>query len=342
MEPGSFGADAPSFWRNSLYYRCVENIKHTPIMPEEITILYMLEFIYMCACAARPMEKEPRVAFGRSVDNQQPYFALIMADILFTVFTCGGAVIAEGVIVTAAHCVVDDRRSPFPIITAKVATDAAINGTVSFRDARVIDIAIPNEFYPDIQPYADKFYGDIALVRIDPNATMESSIVSLPPAIPKRQNLTTDATTLLNEGDLLVASGMGLDETMNSSSVLEYVTVFYSETVPEYSKVVIERDHFIAIDQLEWQDTCIGDSGGPLVIPGKSWTDSDSLDFSGNFSSTDTDILVGIVSYGDSNLICGSNGTFGVYTSVQYWMPWIQDQLAAWNITTNSTTISKI
>lgn len=269
-----------------------------------------------------------------------------MADILIDQFTCGGAVIADGVIATAAHCLVDDRRTPFPIITAKVATNAAINGTMSFRDARVIDIAIPNEFYPDIQPYADKFYGDIALVRVDPNTTIESSIVALPPVPAETAGVEgakmRNMTTQLGEGDLLVASGMGLDETMNSSKILEFVTVFYSETVPEYSKIVIEQDHFIAIDQLEWQDTCIGDSGGPLVIPGKSWTDSHSSDFSGNFSSADSDILVGIVSYGDSNLICGSNGTFGVYTSVEYWMPWIQEQLAAWNIPISNSMASAI
>jgi secreted trypsin-like serine protease len=59
------------------------------------------------------------------------------------------------------------------------------------------------------------------------------------------------------------------------------------------------------------EDTCSGDSGGPLVATGKA---------GGKY------FLIGLTSYGP--LLCGRNGSFGVYTAVHKYRDWIVQTLA--------------
>ena len=56
-------------------------------------------------------------------------------------------------------------------------------------------------------------------------------------------------------------------------------------------------------------DSCSGDSGGPLVY---------------RASQNDPWTLIGLVSFGDTK--CGE-GKAGVYSSVEYFLPWIKANL---------------
>ena len=62
------------------------------------------------------------------------------------------------------------------------------------------------------------------------------------------------------------------------------------------------------------EDSCSGDSGGPLVAAEK---DSSTLNKKPKY-------LIGIVSFGTRK--CGQ-GYPGVYTSIEYYLPWILDNM---------------
>ena len=63
----------------------------------------------------------------------------------------------------------------------------------------------------------------------------------------------------------------------------------------------------IYLNSFSGEDSCSGDSGGPLVSQKK-----------GDFK--EPKYLVGIVSFGTKE--CGT-GYPGVYTSIEYYLPWI-------------------
>lgn len=260
--------------------------------------------------------KYTRVAFGEDVPPEEmPYFATIVStDFLFGPGTCGGTIIGPGTVLTAAHCIVDDYRDPFFDIYVMVKNGTDENGTDAYIDADVSAFAIPDAYYPAMQPYKDQYYGDIALLKISPNVTRHR--VRLPASSEE-----------LEMAPILVGSGRGLTEGNKMSKQLEFVSIQKVSTIPNNSILALEEDHFIAKDVRQIQDTCVGDSGGPLLIPSKYWdtNDTDVLDNKRNLPPFD--IQVGIVSYGEGTFKCGDNNTYGVYTDIMYWRDWIDEQL---------------
>lgn len=75
-------------------------------------------------------------------------------------------------------------------------------------------------------------------------------------------------------------------------------------------------ENFISILCLTFlgEDSCSGDSGGPLVAAEQ---DSSTLNKKPKY-------LIGIVSFGTRK--CGQ-GYPGVYTSIEYYLPWILDNM---------------
>jgi secreted trypsin-like serine protease len=271
-----------------------------------------------------PLPKQARVAYGERVPaSQQRYYALMTAfDQNFGESFCGASVIAEGVILTAAHCVVDDYRNPYDLfVTLFSDKDSKGNGTMKSITTQALDVAIPDVYNPAFADWKDEFYGDIALVRVDPNLT--HSFVLIP------------QTKEESSAPIMLASGMGLDETQKESPFFEFVSLVKKTKPPQYSQLELEKDHFVGVDRavMKQQDTCVGDSGGPVVVPSRYWNVSDP-EIMGNIPNLpEKDILVGIVSYGDGSFECGQSQSFGVYTDVYYWKDWIENQVNEWKST---------
>ena len=78
-----------------------------------------------------------------------------------------------------------------------------------------------------------------------------------------------------------------------------------------YVKQKIVSVHKDNLDLIPGKDSCSGDSGGPLVAQ-----------VEGDFKQSK--YLVGIVSFGTSKC---AQGIPGVYTSIDYYLPWILENM---------------
>ncbi|XP_064102784.1 trypsin-1-like [Macrobrachium nipponense] len=206
---------------------------------------------------------------------------------------CGGSIISNLYILTAAHCVYG--LSPAMVTAVLGEHDwSTASESDSIQKRRVSEIIT----HPDFDSYTQD--NDIALLRlstpVDFPANNEIAPVCLPPAGNLYENVNATVT------------GWGkLSEYGDTSSVLHEVivpTMTNAKCSQLYEEVVTENMLCAGLDEGE-RDACQGDSGGPLV----------TID-----EGTMRMIEIGIVSWGDG---CAAPGKPGVYTRVNRYLEWI-------------------
>lgn len=242
-------------------------------------------------------KKSIKLAQGSpALDDQFPFAASLEIN---GVHACGGVLIRPKVILTAGHCVTnfEDGSLKTPE-TMKVQIGNVIRGQGTRYPVEQVVI-------PEVFSLNSSFLGDIALLEL---------------LVPVNENKATLMDDIrLTNNSLLTAIGWGhtSDLEVLSTSLLQTRLV----TLPEEScgtfhqiKDLGEKpiDHFCAGGMNSGADTCRGDSGGPLL--------------EGDFH------VVGITSYGASDAKCGGVNSTGVYTSVPFWYPWINDTLSLYNM----------
>ncbi|VEN49901.1 unnamed protein product [Callosobruchus maculatus] len=210
---------------------------------------------------------------------------------------CGGSLISEKFVLTAAHCLTSKELGDVQVI--RLGTTTLQTETLESMDYRVLR-KIPHPLYATGQQY-----NDIALIELD--QTVKFTEYILPICLDDGNGYT---------GIKLIATGWGrLQATGSVSKELRKVDLDYFPheiCQQKYSKVS-KQDLPLGIDwqtqicagsETEVKDSCQGDSGGPLQekIFGRNY-------------------LVGITSFG---IGCGTPGIPGVYTKVSYYIPWIE------------------
>ncbi|KYO32788.1 coagulation factor IX [Alligator mississippiensis] len=205
---------------------------------------------------------------------------------------CGGSIVNERWIVTAAHCLVPGAE--ITVVAGEHDTKAE-DDTEQHR--KVINI-IP---HPTYDAKINKHHNDIALLELESPLQLNSYVTPICIA-------SKDFTNNLLKNGIGTVSGWGsLLFRGRPAQVLQVLKVPYVDrsTCLKSSSFSILQNMFCAGYPAGGKDTCAGDSGGPYT------TDIEGTWF-----------LTGITSWGED---CAQKGKYGIYTRVSRYVKWIQN-----------------
>ncbi|KAL7307249.1 hypothetical protein TKK_0000970 [Trichogramma kaykai] len=253
---------------------------------------------FRSVCGIRPLMKSGRIVGGKGATfGEWPWQVLVREATwlgLFTKNKCGGVLITDKYVITAAHC-----QPGFLASLVAVFGEFDISGELESRRSvtRNVRRVIVNRAYDPAT-----FENDLALLELETPIQFDVHIV--PICMPDDDtDYTNRMATVTGWGRLKYSGGV--------PSVLQEVKVPIMENsvcqemfqTAGHSKLIL--DSFMCAGYANGQkDSCEGDSGGPLSLQGPDgrW------------------ILVGTVSHG---IKCAAPYLPGVYMRMTYFKPWL-------------------
>ncbi|XP_044761178.1 phenoloxidase-activating factor 2-like [Coccinella septempunctata] len=241
-----------------------------------------------------------------AMDGEFPWMASIhrknQLDGVFQ-FRCGGSLISDSVVLTAAHCVYSSRKTPSELrIIANAKKQIGKVGVDISEERDVKKVFVHPEYY------SGGAHNDIALIFLEKSYNDSKDLNSI--CLPNR-NSTYDKTRCIAAG-----WGVGNKRESNGENILSKVQlpiIDHESCQIQLRKTKLGEDFVLHESSIcaggeKGKDTCQGDGGGPLICPNEE----------GFF------LQLGIVSWG---VDCSKENQPGVYTNVEKFVDWIQNSI---------------
>jgi hypothetical protein len=231
-----------------------------------------------------------KITGGSDADiSQFPWQVFLEADN----FTCGGSIISNEWIITAAHCTKGDFDEPIPASNIEI-TVGANNPRSSIQGKKyLVSEVIAHELYDP-----ETLNNDIALLKLTEPIDYTNAE---PIKLISEKDVSEGAT---DPGVLSWVTGYGVTrvtpETYPTTLQKVQLPIVSNEQASTVWTYIPETDMMAGYRNLT-KDACSGDSGGPLVVP-----------FSGGYK------LAGLVSWGSTKC-----NTYGAYTRLSLFESWI-------------------
>ncbi|CAF0787824.1 unnamed protein product [Adineta steineri] len=256
--------------------------------------MYSCDSKASCGCSQFPVVTSARIVNGENAGrNTLSWTVSLRIREDGASYRCGGTIIDEFYVMTAAHCV-DTIRNPSDI--------SVYAGSLDVYDG-VLRSASEIHLHPSYDK--PRHRNDIALLKLDRALDLSSSNLAkicLPSAAATSGEYPVAGASLLT-------AGWGTKWSDGpTSTTLEQVTIQAVGAQTTYCQNII-KDPTVQLCAGTMpgggKDTCQGDSGGPLMM----------------FNSNQTWELIGVLSYGRG---CGLPDYPGVYTRVTSYLEWVR------------------
>ncbi|KAH8372405.1 hypothetical protein KR093_011371 [Drosophila rubida] len=239
-----------------------------------------------CASCTCGVPNANRIVGGTQVrTNKYPWIAQMLRG---TFLFCGGTLINDRYVLTAAHCVHDMDMSKVTVRLLQLDRSSQHQGIT-----RAVAFAHAHAGYDPV-----RLVHDIALLRLDTPVPLVQSM--RPVCLPSGPLQSFDHQKA-------IAAGWGLSQEGGSTSSVLQETVVPIITNAQcrataYKSMIVDTMLCAGYVQTGGKDACQGDSGGPLIVPDRIFR------------------LAGVVSFGYG---CAKPNAPGVYTRVSRYLDWI-------------------
>lgn len=275
-------------------------------------IVVMLTLVCTAAATSRgPIAEENRSRDTKIIGGTKivpsvpiPWMASLKDSTTFHL--CGGSVIAENVVLTAAHCIAQhegmewfDRRFPYVAVGNHDSNEQYLSLDSMIQPK--ISVIHPNYNETTVQ-------SDIALLFFDRTLTDLNGVTSVIRLPEKGQQVPSGSPVSIYGWGLISEDSIFPSNQMQRADVILYDKDLCGKT-SKYGPDALSYGMICAgnIEQ-GGVDSCAGDSGGPLV-----------------YNEGNNPVQIGVVSWGDG---CGKPGYPGVYTETQAYLDWIEETIA--------------